>query len=150
MPAERSKPSEITGENAARSKVRSISLATCCKPFCTTTSVTGSIAMLSASRYRLRRGSAEGADRDLEVAERVDADVIAGLDDRRRVELFHDRRPLELGADPELLAAIDRRVLPRAVEPDRPPPCRAHAANRGRLERDEAIERHGPAPPDDG
>src|SRR2546426_9114165 len=44
MPSERSKPSEMTGENAARSNVRSISLATCCRPFWTTTSVTGSIA----------------------------------------------------------------------------------------------------------
>src|SRR5882672_10597907 len=50
MPSERSKPSEITGENAARSNVRSISLATCCRPFCTTTSVTGSIMRTPSSR----------------------------------------------------------------------------------------------------
>src|SRR5215510_6034411 len=149
MPSERSKPSEITGEHAARSNVRSISLATCCKPFCTTTSVTGSIAMLSASRYLSRRRSAEGADGDLEIAQRVDANPIARLDDRRRIELFHDRRPLELGADTELLAAVDRRVVPPAVEPHRPPTRRAQAAAFGRLECDEAVERYRPAPPDD-
>src|SRR6266849_3582391 len=48
MPSERSKPSEMTGEKAARSKVRSISLATCCSPFCTTTRVTGSIASIAS------------------------------------------------------------------------------------------------------
>src|SRR5215510_16095443 len=150
MPSERSKPSEITGEHAARSEVRSISLATCCKPFCTTTSVTGSIAMLSASvRISGRRKSAEGADGDLEVAERVDADVVAGLDHRRRIELLHDGGALELGADSELLAAVDRRLVPPAVEPHRPPGRRAHTASRSRLQRDEAVERHGPAPPDD-
>src|ERR1700737_901879 len=56
MPSERSKPSEITGEKAARSKVRSISLATCCKPFCTTTRVTGSIASI-ALRARAELGA---------------------------------------------------------------------------------------------
>src|ERR1700716_3721488 len=50
MPSERSKPSEMTGEKAARSKVRSISLATCCRPFCTTTRVTGSIAAIVLPR----------------------------------------------------------------------------------------------------
>src|SRR6185295_13285927 len=50
MPSERSKPSEMTGEKAARSNVRSISLATCCRPFCTTTRVTGSIAAMALAR----------------------------------------------------------------------------------------------------
>src|SRR5262245_35785889 len=110
MPSERSKPSEMTGENAARSKVRSISLATCCNPFCTTTSVTGSIAMMSAL-------SSQRTDRDLEVAERVDPHAVARLDHGGAVELLHDRGPGELGAEAELLAAVDRRVLPAAVEP---------------------------------
>src|SRR5688572_1649100 len=60
MPSERSNPSEMTGEKAARSKVRSISLATCCKPFCTTTSVTGSIASV-ASMGELPRDAQLGA-----------------------------------------------------------------------------------------
>src|SRR5262249_26692953 len=55
MPSERSKPSEMTGEKAARSKVRSISVATCWRPFWTTTSVTGSIALLSAPAPRVAR-----------------------------------------------------------------------------------------------
>src|SRR5262245_703178 len=62
MPSERSKPSEITGENAARSKVRSISLATCCKPFWTTTSVTGSIAVIRRSWSRDRSRTRHGVD----------------------------------------------------------------------------------------
>src|SRR5262249_2107140 len=57
MPSERSKPSEMTGENAARSNVRSISLATCCSPFWTTTSVTGSIASIRRSWSRGRSRS---------------------------------------------------------------------------------------------
>src|SRR5207244_1016388 len=67
MPSERSKPSEMTGEKAARSNVRSISLATCCSPFWTTTSVTGSIASgitadASGSRagHRVHLGGALG------------------------------------------------------------------------------------------
>src|ERR671923_2212708 len=56
MPSDRSKPSEMTGENAARSKVRSISLATCCRPFWTTTSVTGSIACIVTARSGTRHG----------------------------------------------------------------------------------------------
>src|SRR3990167_9292153 len=88
MPPERSKPSEITGEKAARSKVRSISLATCCNPFCTTTRVTGSIAFMAEL-------PSQGPDGDLEVAERVHAHAVAGLDHRRRVELLHDGRRTE-------------------------------------------------------
>src|SRR5262245_8701742 len=61
MPSERSNPSEITGEKAARSKVRSISLATCWRPFCTTTSVTGSTAAMD------RSGGGGSAPRGVEV-----------------------------------------------------------------------------------
>src|SRR6266478_5539498 len=78
MPSERSKPSEMTGEKAARSKVRSISLATCCSPFCTTTSVTGSMASMGLAgdaqlRAQVRQHAVTGtglpahplADRDV-------------------------------------------------------------------------------------
>src|SRR5437899_5385528 len=61
MPSERSKPSEMTGENAARSNVRSISLATRCRPFWTTTSVTGSIAFITLP-WRGRSGTRHGVD----------------------------------------------------------------------------------------
>src|SRR5712691_7377021 len=61
MPSERSKPSEMTGENAARAKVRSISLATCWRPFCTTTSVTGSIATIRPF-WRGCSGTRHGVD----------------------------------------------------------------------------------------
>src|SRR6185503_14785825 len=98
MPSERSKPSEITGENAARSNVRSISLATCCSPFWTTTSVTSSNgnAMPLSSHH---------------------ADVVAGIDHGGRVELLDDGGPGELGADGQLFAAVDRRLDPAALEP---------------------------------
>src|SRR5215831_18361781 len=99
MPSERSKPSEMTGEKAARSNVRSISLATCCRPFCTTTSVTGSIGVMARSL------SSQGAHGDLEVAEGVHAHAVAGFDHRCRVHLLHDRGPLEFGPGTELLAA---------------------------------------------
>src|SRR5438067_6939282 len=59
MPSERSKPSEMTGEKAARSNVRSISLATCCRPFWTTTSVTGSIVVTADAS---RSGTGHGID----------------------------------------------------------------------------------------
>src|SRR5207302_14573 len=42
MPSERSMPSEMTGEKAARTKARSISLQTWTRPFWMTVSVTGS------------------------------------------------------------------------------------------------------------
>src|SRR5713226_562983 len=42
MPSERSMPSEITGEKAARTKARSISLQTWIRPFWMTVRVTGS------------------------------------------------------------------------------------------------------------
>src|SRR5262245_34599178 len=99
--------------------------------------------MLSASRYLSRRRSAEGADGDLEIAQRV------ALRDRCHSGCFHEGRPLEPGASTELPAAVDRRVVPPAVEPHRPPTRRAQAAAFGRLECDEAVERYRPAPPDD-
>src|SRR6185295_15401600 len=42
MPSDRSMPSEITGENAERTKARSISLQTWIRPFWMTVNVTGS------------------------------------------------------------------------------------------------------------
>src|SRR6266446_8857566 len=87
MPSERSKPSEMTGENAARSKVRSISLATCCRPFCTTTSVTGSIASIA---------SMGGLPRDAQLGAQVRQHAVAGtglpahpLADRDVLDLRH-------------------------------------------------------------
>src|SRR3984893_18551352 len=84
MPSERSKPSEITGEKAARSKVRSISLATCCRPFCTTTRVTGSTASMRLAR-------------DAQLRAQVRQHAIAGtglpahaLTDRDVLDLRHD------------------------------------------------------------
>src|SRR5919198_25524 len=61
MPSERSKPSEMTGEKAALSNVRSISLATCCRPFWTTTSVTGSIES-AVTEGRPGSGTRHGVD----------------------------------------------------------------------------------------
>src|SRR2546430_4106745 len=119
MPSERSKPSEITGENAARSKVRSISLATCWSPFCTTTSVMGSIASIPCASMARALG-AEPAHGDLKVAEAIDAHAISRLDHRGGVELLHDGGPLELDADPELLAPIHQCVVPGALEPRAP------------------------------
>src|SRR5882724_2184673 len=72
MPSERSKPSEMTGENAARSKVRSISLATCCRPFCTTTRVTGSIASILSIAFM------GGLARDAQLGAQVRQHAVAG------------------------------------------------------------------------
>src|SRR6476660_7329903 len=90
MPSERSKPSEMTGENAARSKVRSISLATCCRPFCTTTSVTGSIASLLFIVFM------GGLARDAQLRAQVRQHAVAGaglpahpLADRDVLDLRH-------------------------------------------------------------
>src|SRR6185436_3876787 len=150
MPSERSNPSEMTGENAARSKVRSISLATCCRPFCTTTKVTGSIASIILSpsplrgedRVRGRETSCQPADGDLEVAERIHTHPVPRLDHGGGIELLDDGRPGELGPDAELLPPVHRRVAPPAVEPGAAPVRRHRPARRRGLERDEALERH--------
>src|SRR5260370_21399315 len=91
MPSERSKPSEMTGENAARSKVRSISLATCCRPFCTTTSVTGSIASILFIAFM-----GGGLARDAQLRAQVRQHAVAGaglpahaLADRDVLDLRH-------------------------------------------------------------
>src|SRR5262245_62277518 len=118
MPSERSKPSEMTGEKAARSKVRSISLATCCSPFWTTTGVTESIgrpsaAVLSHALWLMGRSLSERARKDaglhgppaplhaahgdLEIAECVHPSLIARLDQGGGVQLLHDRRPRQGG-----------------------------------------------------
>src|SRR3989304_9537240 len=63
MPSERSMPSEITGENAARQNARSISAQTCCRPFWITARVMGSrgevcaVAIESIVRCRLRHST---------------------------------------------------------------------------------------------
>src|SRR5215475_8378188 len=112
MPSDRSKPSEMTGEKAARSNVRSISLATCWRPFWITTRVTGSIASMVPD-YPRAPGSRRRrcADRDLEVAEGVDPDAIRGLDHRGGVELLHDRRARQGGPGQQVLAPVDGRVM---------------------------------------
>src|SRR5437016_11125309 len=115
MPSERSKPSEMTGEKAARSKVRSISLATCWSPFCTTTSVIGSIASIPCASMARALG-AEPAHGDLKVAEAIDAHAISRLDHRGGVELRHDGGPLELEADPEVRAPLPQWVVPGALQ----------------------------------
>src|SRR5207249_197340 len=105
--------------------------------------VTGSIGfMVGAS-------SSERTDGDLQVAERVDTDAVPRLDHRRGVELFHDRRPRELDAGPELLAPVDRRVVPAAVEPRTAAPGGGGGAGRA-VECEEALERDRAAPADDG
>src|SRR2546423_8030592 len=134
MPSERSKPSEMTGEKAARSKVRSISLATCCSPFCTTTSVTGSIVSMAGAL------SLQRADGDLEVAQRVDARAIARLDHGGRVELLDDRRAREQGARSELLPAEGGGVLPGPVEPHAPPSGGRDRAARRAVDGEEAVQ----------
>src|SRR5439155_18875852 len=87
---------------------------------------------------------------DLEVAERVDARAIARLDHGGRVELLDDRRAREQGARSELLPAEGGGVLPGPVEPRAPPSGgRDRAAGRA-VDGEEAVQRDGAAPADDG
>src|SRR6266550_2447648 len=90
MPSERSKPSAMTGEKAARSKVRSISLATCWRPFCTTTRVTGSIA--SSLSMGL---SIWGLPRDAQLRAQVRQHTVAGTG--VPADPLSDRDVLDLG-----------------------------------------------------
>src|SRR4051812_29080237 len=129
MPSERSKASEMTGLNAARTKARSISLQTCCSPLSMTARVTGSRLRIVRTSLVLQavntpstdwgRGRAAGCagscgalDADDEVAEPVDRDGVAGLDHRRGVELLEDRGAAELGAERQQVAGVDRRLPP--------------------------------------
>src|SRR3989304_7044542 len=63
MPSERSMPSEITGENAARQNARSISAQTCCRPVWITARVMGArgevcaVSIESIVRCRLRHST---------------------------------------------------------------------------------------------
>src|SRR6185369_17524437 len=69
--------------------------------------------------------AASSLHRHDEVAELVGDDFVSRLDHRGRVHLLDDGGAGEAGAGGQLLAAIDRRRLPAALEPD--------AAVRGRL-----------------
>src|SRR5262249_49906372 len=91
----------------------------------------------------------ERADGDLEVAQRVDAPVVAWLDHRRRVELLDDGRSVDQRAGAELLAAMDRRLVPAAVEPDVPAPGGRVDGARA-VESDQALERDRSPSADDG
>src|SRR5262249_32641196 len=88
---------------------------------------------------------AERADRDREVPERVDQDLVARLDHRGRIELLHDGGPCEAGPGREPLAAVDGRAVPAVREPRAP--AFGEVGPRGRAE--QALERHRPAPADD-
>src|SRR6266576_2203189 len=112
MPFERSKASEITGEKDVFSCTRSISLAIWRRPLWMTARVTGSSAMDILS-------GGLGADGDDDIAEPVDGGGGARIDQDRGVELGHDRRSLDCGADRQAVATENRRVEPAAGEIDR-------------------------------
>ena len=97
----------MTGENEVFSCTRSISLATCRRPFWMTARVTGSRAI--QSNLPLGRRS---ADVDDEIAQPVDVGGRARIDQDRGVELRDDRRTGDRGADRQPVAAVDRRVEP--------------------------------------
>src|SRR5450631_3007202 len=111
MPSERSSASAITGLKALRTNARSISLQTCIRPFCRTERVIASgvsTALIFSSHA------------DDQVADRIDLDVVAGLDHRRAVELLDDRRPIEARISRQVLAHVDRRLEPAVAEPHGP------------------------------
>src|SRR5882757_10992554 len=102
MPSERSRPSAITGLNAARTKAMSISLQTCCRPFWMTASVTGSIFFIS--------GPSRHADDD--IAGSVGAGVVARLHHRGRIELLQDRGADKFAVQRQSVALVDRGLHP--------------------------------------
>src|SRR5687767_11049324 len=104
MPSERSSASLITGENAERTKARSISLQTCCSPFWMTARVMGSTGSFSYG--------------DDEIPQRVDDGAIARLEHRGAVELLDDRRAVD--ARRQALAPVHRRRAPCAGKPHLP------------------------------
>src|SRR5882724_4949256 len=105
MPSERSLASAITGEKAAREKVRSISSQTCCSAAWRTESVMAS-SFISCL-----------ANVDDDVAVGVRTCPVAGLQHGGGVHLFQDRRAFDDGVERQLFPAIDRRVVPLAVIP---------------------------------
>src|SRR4051794_24798993 len=112
MPSERSLASAITGEKAAREKVRSISSQTCCKAAWSTESVIASSFALSTDMSGL-------ANVDDDVAVSVGACAVARFEHGGRVHLFEDRRPFDDRIERQLFPAIDRRVVPAPGVPDR-------------------------------
>src|SRR3954469_4444754 len=109
MPSERSLASAMTGEKAAREKVRSISSQTCCKAACRTESVMASSFCISGL-----------ADIDDDVAVGVRSCAVAGFEHGGGVHLFEDRRPFDDGIGRQLFACVYRRIVPAPCVPDRP------------------------------
>ena len=83
MPLARSQPSEITGENAIRSRVASISSAICSRLPCRTAKVIGSTAMSHATSSRRFPASSTVA-------------AIPGSQPGSRIRLLDNRRPSHL------------------------------------------------------
>src|SRR5216684_4013044 len=108
MPSERSRPSAITGLNAARTKVVSISLQTCCKPFWMTASVTGSIVVTLLSLRNM----------DDHITQYVDLRPIAGMNHGRRIQLLQNRGAQEFAIQWQAISIEDRCRQPSVFEPD--------------------------------
>src|SRR5687767_5292688 len=104
MASERSSASLITGENAERTKARSISLQTCCSPFWMTARVIGSTGSFSYG--------------DDEIPQRVDDRAIARFEHRGAVELLDDRRAVDTRG--QALAPVHRRFAPSPGKPHPP------------------------------
>ena len=107
MPFARSIASEMIGENDVFSWARSISLATITRLLWTTD---------RGDRVDLHAGCEASVMIRLPNASMTAR--VAGLDDRRRVELLDDGRALQRVAGTQRRARDDRRVHPCAGEPD--------------------------------
>jgi len=59
----------------------------------------------------------DSSDRDQQVPELVLADLVAGLDDGRAVELLEDGGPLERRIERQAVAGVDRHLVPAVGEP---------------------------------
>src|SRR4051794_26616611 len=93
----------MNGDIAVRSMSASISLrAERTAPF-TSSTVTGSISDMAG---------VSSPERDDQIAGAVDPGALAGEDDRRRVELIDDRRPIDAMPGVERVASVDRRRDP--------------------------------------
>src|SRR5579872_5772799 len=110
MPSERSRPSAMTGLNAARTNAKSISLQTCCNPFWMTARLTGSSLLISCIP----------SDLDEHITARIDVGTVLRLNDRGGIELFDNGGTNEAIIARQFLALIYRRFDPVAVEPRRP------------------------------
>src|SRR5437764_3089994 len=146
MPFERSNPSEITGENEVFSWTRSISLATCRRPFWITASVTGSSVM-----SHLPKSPVVGPDPlpNHQIPQAVDDNGCAGVDDNRRIGLLDNRRTGERRPSPEGSPVEDRGLEPAAIEVYLPPAacCGCAGPADGGSENHQI---HGGASPDNG